>query len=121
MKQYEVAVLLHPDLEIDLKPPLERLEGAFKQVGAKVVKKDEWGKRKLAYPIKSQTFAVYYFFVIDLDPVKAEELEQALRLNDEVLRHMVVLYEAPIEDDSEEDTSKDKEEKQESKEEKDGS
>ncbi len=109
MKQYEVAVLLHPDLEIDLKPPLERLDGIFDGLKAKVVKRDEWGKRKLAYPIKKQTFAIYYFYLIELDPKEVDELEQALRLNDEVLRHMVVVYEPPIEDESDDDRSREKE------------
>lgn len=109
MKQYEVAVLLHPDLEIDLKPPLERLDGMFADLKAKVVKCDEWGKRKLAYPIKKQTFAIYYFYLIELDPKEVEELEQALRLNDEVLRHMVVVYEPPVEDESDETKSREKE------------
>ena len=109
MKQYEVAVLLHPDLEIDLKPPLERLDGMFAELKGKVVKRDEWGKRKLAYPINKQTFAIYYFYLVELDPKEVDELDQALRLNDEVLRHMVVVYEPPTEDDRDEEKSSEKE------------
>ncbi|MEX0749080.1 MAG: 30S ribosomal protein S6 [Candidatus Saccharimonadales bacterium] len=103
MNQYEIAVLLHPDLEIDLEAPLKRLDDILNGVDAKVVKRDNWGKRKLAYPIKNQTFAVYLFFVIDLDTSKVAELERALRLSDEVLRHQVVVYEPPAEEEVRED------------------
>lgn len=111
MRQYELALMLHPDLEIDLDAPLKRLDDTLKSVGAEVEKRDDWGKRKLAYRVKGQDFAIYLFYVLSMQPEKVSELESALRLNDEVLRHLIVSYDkAAAEDESsreeEEDSSK---------------
>lgn len=110
MKEYELAVLLHPDLEIDLEAPLARLDGIFKSAKAKVIKRDEWGKRKLAYNIKGQSFAVYIFYILEMDPTQISSLERSLRLSDEVLRHQVVVYVPPVADDDEEEEKKDNKE-----------
>ena len=50
-KLYELTVLLHPDLEIDLEKPLKKVEKIITDNGGKITKKDEWGKKRLAYPI----------------------------------------------------------------------
>lgn len=107
MNKYELAVLLHPDLEIDLEAPLKRLDEALSSVDAKVGKRDNWGKRKLAYTIDGQDFAVYLFYVVEVDPSKISELETALRLNDEVLRYLVMSYDQAADEASkdEDDTA----------------
>lgn len=97
MREYEVAVILHPDLEIDLEAPLERLNELFERLGARVIKRDDWGKRKLAYPIDRQTFGVYVFYRIECEPDKTTELERNLGLMEEVVRHLLITYEAPVE------------------------
>lgn len=108
MKNYEVAIVLHPDLEIDLEAPLTRMDEMFSNVGAEIKKRDEWGKRKLAYPIKGQTFGIYAFYVVEMDPSRVDELEQALQLNDEVMRHLVLtLTPEQMKDDSK-DSSEEK-------------
>ena len=52
MAQYEVAVLYHPGLEVDLSKAEDRVLKIFTDNGGKVISTDNWGKRKLAYPIK---------------------------------------------------------------------
>lgn len=103
MNKYELAVLLHPDLEIDLEAPLARLDKLLAGVKAKVSKRDDWGKRKLAYPINKQSFAVYVFYRLEMSPAKVADLERGLRLNEEVMRFLVVSLEGISEDDATED------------------
>lgn len=98
MKTYEVAVVLHPDLEIDLEAPLSRLDEALSSVGADVKKRDDWGKRKLAYAIEGQNFGIYSFYTVDMEPSRVAELQQALQMNEEVMRHLIVTYEEDEED-----------------------
>ena len=62
MNQYEIAVLYHPDLEIDLEKATSRVEKIFTDNGGTVTNVDNWGKRKLAYPIKKNEHAVYVFY-----------------------------------------------------------
>lgn len=103
MRKYEVAVVLHPDLEIDLEAPKSRVEELFSNIGAEIKKRDEWGKRKLAYPIAGQSFGVYIFYVIEAEGERITELEQSLQLNEEVMRHLIVAHEEGEEPESESD------------------
>ena len=52
--KYELAVLYHPDLEIDLEKAAEKVANIVKNNGGKIVSEDNWGKRKLAYKINVQ-------------------------------------------------------------------
>lgn len=89
-KLYELTVLLHPDLEIDLEKPLKKLEGIIKDNGGKITKQDNWGKKKLAYPIKKQEFAVYVYSEVTIAPENANKVQNLLNITDEVLRYLMV-------------------------------
>ena len=89
-KLYELTVLLHPDLEIDLEKPLKKVEKIIADNGGTVVKKDNWGKRKLAYPIVKQDFAVYVLFEVSIAPTSANKLQALLNITDEVIRYLMV-------------------------------
>ncbi len=93
MRNYEVAVVLHPDLEIDLAATLEKIEAVFTKNGGKINKKDNWGKRKLAYTIKKQDWGIYVFYEISIDPSKVSKINQVLRITEEVMRYLVVSLE----------------------------
>ncbi len=93
MRNYEVAVVLHPDLEIDLAATLEKIEAVFTKNGAKINKKDNWGKRKLAYTIKKQDWGIYVIYEISIDPSKVSKINQVLRITEEVMRYLVVSLE----------------------------
>lgn len=93
MRQYELVVLLHPDLEIDADTPITKIEKLVEQAGGKVIKRDNWGKKRLAYRINKQDFAVYVYFEVSVSPAGVATLENALRLTEEVLRHLLVSHE----------------------------
>lgn len=99
MREYELVVLFHPDLEIDLDKPLKKVEKIITDLGGKITKTDNWGKRKLAYPIKGQEFAVYIYHELELEPTKVNKLDSTLNITDEVIRHLLVLHEEPPEED----------------------
>lgn len=92
-KTYELMVLLHPDLEIDVEAPITKVEGLVEAVGGRVIKRDNWGKKRLAYRIKRQDFAIYVYFEVALDPEKVNALERTILITEEVLRHILVLHE----------------------------
>ncbi|MFO0970982.1 MAG: 30S ribosomal protein S6 [Candidatus Saccharimonadales bacterium] len=89
-KLYELTVLLHPDLEIDLEKPLAKVEKIITDNGGKVVSKDNWGKKKLAYPIKKQDFAVYVLFEVSIAPANANKVQSLLNITDEAVRYLMV-------------------------------
>ena len=97
MREYELAVLLHPDLEIDQDKALAKLENIISDLNGKVINRDDWGKRKLAYAISKQQFALYFLYHLELDPSSVKELERNLQIAGEVIRYLVVKYEPPQE------------------------
>ena len=122
MNPYELVVLLHPDLEIDLDKPLKKIEQLIKAQSGKITTHDVWGKRKLAYPIKKEDFAVYVYYELELDPTKIQKLEGNLNITDEILRYLIT-HPVPkveeLEEDSDEESDKEKPAKSTTKDEKD--
>lgn len=90
MKEYELTVLLHPDLELDLEAPLTKVRSIIAGAGGEIVKEDNWGKKKLAYRIKREDFAVYVFFELMLPAEAPLKISNTLNITDEVLRYLLV-------------------------------
>ena len=89
MNQYEIAVLYHPDLEIDLEKAESRVTKIITDNGGKVTKTDNWGKRKLAYTIAKQEFAVYVFYTVEMPAENVAKVEQTFNITDEVIRFLI--------------------------------
>jgi small subunit ribosomal protein S6 len=89
LNQYEIAVLFDPQLEIDLSKPTAKIEKIFTENKGKVVKTDNWGKKKLAYPIKNQDHAVYVFYTLELPAGNVAKVESTLNITDEVIRYLI--------------------------------
>ncbi|HSW37577.1 MAG TPA: 30S ribosomal protein S6 [Candidatus Saccharimonadales bacterium] len=89
MAEYEIAVLYHPDLEVDLSKAEDRVTKIFSSNGGKVVSTDNWGKRKLAYTIKGSEHAVYVFYTVELPPEGVQKVEATLNITDEVIRFLI--------------------------------
>lgn len=99
MRDYELVVLFHPDLELDLDKPQAKLEKIIKDLGGEITTTDNWGKRKLAYPIKNQEYAVYVYYELSLDTKKVGKLDTTLNITDEVIRHLLTQHEEAPESD----------------------
>lgn len=89
MNQYEIAVLYHPDLEVDLTKAEEKVTKVVTDNGGKIVATDNWGKRKLAYTIKKQDYAVYVFYTVELPAEGVLKVEATLNITDEVVRYLI--------------------------------
>lgn len=89
LNQYEIAVLYHPDLEVDLAKAEERVTRIFTDNGGEVKATDNWGKRKLAYDIAGNEYAVYVFYTVELPPASVAKVESTLNITDEVIRSLI--------------------------------
>jgi small subunit ribosomal protein S6 len=89
LNEYEIAVLYHPDLEIDLEKASAKVEKIIAGDSGKITKADNWGKRKLAYPIKKQEFAVYVIYSVQLPAEALTKIEKTLNITDEVIRFLI--------------------------------
>jgi small subunit ribosomal protein S6 len=90
MKEYELTVLIHPDLEVNLDAPLEKVRSIIKNAGGEITKEDNWGKKKLAYRINREDFAVYIYFEVKLPADAPLKISNTLNITDEVLRYLLV-------------------------------
>ena len=95
-RTYELVVLLHPDLDIDAEAAITKIENIIKNNGGSVLKRDNWGKKRLAYRIKKQDFAVYVYFEVKVDTDKVRDIENVLLITEEVLRHMLVSHDDAV-------------------------
>ncbi len=100
MRHYELVVVLSPILSPeDSSGSWERIKEIISQDGGDITKEEQWGMRRLAYPIRKagQTFLEgnYLLTRFSTDKVVPRELEGYLRLAESVLRFLVVKSEAP--------------------------
>lgn len=93
MRDYEVVVVLKPDIEDDDRNALiERLESwmTLGDEDAAAPSADHWGLRPLAYEIDKYREGYYIFYDLQLDPTKIGEMERNFTYQEDVLRHLVV-------------------------------
>lgn len=90
MKEYELTVLIHPDLEVDIETPLTKIRGIITSAGGNIVSEDNWGKKRLAYRIKKEDFAVYVYFDIKLPADAPLKISSTFNITDEILRYLLV-------------------------------
>lgn len=93
MKNYEIALVLHPDLEIDQEATFKKMESIITSFDAKITNTDNWGKRKLAYKIKKQDWGLYVFYQVEMDPKNVRPLNDKLRITEEIMRYLIVSLE----------------------------
>lgn len=93
MRDYEVTVILQPQLEeAERNQVIERLNDLLvpgpKEEGALIA--NHWGLRQLAYPIRKFTEGYYILYEAKLDPSRIREIERTMEFNEDILRYLVV-------------------------------
>lgn len=89
--EYEIILLLSPSMSEDQAQAFveEWKKDVLGPLGGKVSFEDHWGRKTLAYPIKKDTEAHYIVLFASIDGNKIHELDEALRLEKQVIRHLV--------------------------------
>jgi small subunit ribosomal protein S6 len=87
MRQYELMVILDPELEErTVAPSLDKFLSVVTKDGGSVDKVDIWGRRRLAFEIKKKSEGIYAVVTMTAEPATAQELDRQLGLNESVLR-----------------------------------
>ncbi len=95
MNKYEVLYVIDPAMEDEPRKELiERFSGIITGNGGTVDKIDEWGKRRLAYPINFKTEGYYVLLHMTAAPEFPRELERNLQISDQIMRYLVTRIEA---------------------------
>ena len=91
LRQYEVMVILDPDLdERTVAPSLDTYLNVVRQTGGSVENVDIWGKRRLAYEINKKSEGIYAVVDLTAEPAAVKELDRQLTLNESVVRTKVI-------------------------------
>lgn len=91
MREYELVFIVHPDLdETALNEVVERVKAWITDASGSIEKIEQWGKRKLAYPIRKQSEGHYIVMHLSMAPANCTVLERNLRFLEPVMRFSVI-------------------------------
>ena len=90
MKDYELTVLVQPDLEPAIDTALEKVRELATTNGGEVTKEENWGKKKLAYKINKEDFAVYLYMEVKLPANAPLKISNMLNISDYAMRYLLV-------------------------------
>lgn len=88
-RDYEVTFIIDAEVNEETRRNLiGKVEGMIEKAGGEVLKKEEWGERELAYPIKKKKKGDYHFLQFKIDAGKLGELRGKLRREESILRYL---------------------------------
>ena len=86
---YETVFILTPVLsDVQMKEAVEKFSKVLTDNGAEIVNTEEWGLRKLAYPIQHKSTGFYSLIEFDAEPTTIKKLETAYRRDERVIRFL---------------------------------
>lgn len=89
MNHYETVFILTPVLsDVQMKEAVEKFKGILTDEGATIVSEENWGLKKLAYPIQKKSTGFYAFVEFDADPAVIAKLELQFRRDEKVIRFL---------------------------------
>jgi small subunit ribosomal protein S6 len=89
-RDYELGIIINPEVsEEQARAILERVEQIATNHDGQVVRVNQWGRRRLAYPIEHHRDGLYMFIDMSLTPETVFELDRTLKVSEEVLRHLI--------------------------------
>lgn len=94
MNKYELALVINAKIEDDARTDaIEKIKALIEKFGGEITNVDEWGKKKLAYEIQKMREGFYYFIQFDANADVPAQLEENVRIMDNVLRFLCVRQE----------------------------
>ena len=90
MRHYEIVFMVHPDQSEQVNGMIERYTASITEAGGTVHRLEDWGRRQLAYPINKLHKAHYVLMNLEAGQNVIDDLENAFRFNDSVIRNMIM-------------------------------
>lgn len=94
MRKYEIMFIVRPDMEeLEIKKAAEEMKQVLIDGKANVLEEKSMGQRELAYEINKFKTGYYYLYVVEADSNTVKEFERVSRINERLLRHLIVKVE----------------------------
>lgn len=90
MRHYEIVLLVHPDQSEQVPSMIERYEAIIAKQDGKIHRKEDWGRRQLAYPINDLHKAHYVMLNIECNQQALDELKNGFKFNDAIMRELIL-------------------------------
>ena len=91
MNKYELAVAVSAKIEDDERAAvIEKVKAYVERFGGQITNVDEWGKKRLAYEVQHMKEAFYYFIQFDAEPTAPAEIEDHVRIMENIIRFLCV-------------------------------
>ncbi|WP_133131396.1 30S ribosomal protein S6 [Legionella yabuuchiae] len=100
MRHYEIVFLVHPDQSEQVPAMVERYEGIITKENGVIHRKEDWGRRQLAYPINDVHKAHYILMNIECNQAVIDELKKAFKFNDAILRNLILKKKEAVTEES---------------------
>jgi len=92
MRNYELMVVIDSSSDAEkIDRTVNKIQETLTEKGGKILSVDHWGRRRLAYEIQRRQYGFYVLFTFEFDPKVVKDLNRLLRLNQMVLRHLIVM------------------------------
>jgi small subunit ribosomal protein S6 len=90
MRHYEIVLLVHPDQSEQVPAMVERYLNTITKHEGIIHRKEDWGRRQLAYPIQEAHKAHYVLLNIECNQAALDELNNAFKFNDAIIRYLII-------------------------------
>ena len=90
MRHYEIVIMVHPDQSDQVPAMMERYKSIVTENKGSIHRLEDWGRRLLSYPINKIHKAHYFLMNIECDHESLNQLTEAFRFNDAVIRNLVI-------------------------------
>ena len=95
MNKYDLALVVNAKIEDDVKnATVEAVKELITRFGGTITNVDDWGKKRLAYEIQKMKEGYYYFIQFDADSTTPNEIEQRVRIMENVIRFLCIRQDA---------------------------
>lgn len=108
--KYELLYIVHPDLEASIDKITEGVKASIETRNGKVSYEENWGKRKLAYPVKKSDVGIYVLIYFEMPKESLGKVERDLRLTEEIMRYMLLATEDKVKAEKKQEKTPKKEE-----------
>ena len=90
MRHYEIVIMVHPDQSEQVPAMMERYKGIVTGNKGTIHRLEDWGRRLLSYPINKIHKAHYFLMNVECDNETLNQLNEAFRFNDAVIRNLII-------------------------------
>lgn len=99
-RRYETLVMLTPNLEAEVMETFKtKVDGIMATEGGQLVRFEDWGRRRLSYPVKKEMFGHYLLYDFQGSPALAAELERNLKIDEKVFKYLTLVLDKKFTDE----------------------